>query len=213
MIRERTIGVLDFSHDFLFCLNIALLVRLISVNHSLSSFEPNLKFRVNSALDLNSNSYVGGYIAFFVLAAVLAVVLCALLWILMSFVSSVFRLYYGFLSLIALPLIWLVTSSIHRILPGLANPPHIWLFLELVAVVACSVLFFVRQWPFPAWASVALVAVHFVLWGWLLTGGIYFWLAPAKLIFPLASFASCIAWGIYLARRQFPSATPAERRS
>lgn len=187
---------LEISHDFLFSLNIALLVRLVNAQTSLSTLEPDFTFRINAALGLNPHMYFGGYIAFFVLALGLASALYVLLWILASFVSTFFRSSYGFVSMTALPLTWLASTTIHQVLPGLPNPPRAWLLLELVAVVICSVLFLVRRWPLPDWASVALLAMHFVFWGWLFMGGIYFWLAPTKLVFPLVGFCSCIAWGI-----------------
>src|SRR4051812_7294455 len=100
MTRVRPLAILDISHDLLFCLNAALLMRLVSVQTSLSSLEPNLKFRINSTLGVGPHSNVGGYIAFFLLAAGLAFVLYVLLWLLTAFVGSVFRLYYGFASVI-----------------------------------------------------------------------------------------------------------------
>jgi hypothetical protein len=195
----------EIANDFLFSFNIVLLDRLINAN-TLSSVGPELQLHINNALGLDPDAYVGGYIAFVVFALGIAVVLCGILWTAASFVSTVVRLPYGIVSIAALPVVWISNAISHRIWPGLPNPPKGWLLLEVSAVVISSVLFLVKRWPLPNWATLTLLCLHFALWGWLFMGGVHVWLAPAKLIFPLASLASCIAWGIYVARRPSRSA-------
>lgn len=202
MTQTRTMTTLEASNDLLFCLNLALIVRLVNVQTSLSSLEPNVTFWINSALGLTPQAYLGSYTAFFLIAAGLAFIMYAILRLLISYVSVVFRFSYGFVALIALPLIWLAHATIHEVLPGLPNPPHGWLLVELSAALVCSILFFCGQWPLPSWAGFILIATHFVLWGWLFMGGLYFWLAPVKLLFPLVGFLSCITWSVYVLRRQ-----------
>jgi hypothetical protein len=201
-LLSRT-GNYAYFHEFLFSLNIALLLRWQSARTSFSDLEPRLTWRINAALHLHLHNSVGGYTAFFALALALAlgVFAFASLCAHTSWGEKVLRSIAGVVTLTALPACWLYVTHLFS-MRGLPNPPRIWLFLELGVAIACAVLYLLARWPFPAWTSILLLALHFGFWGWLLLGGLYFWRAPAELSFPLAGFCACLAWGMYVARQR-----------
>jgi hypothetical protein len=104
----------------------------------------------------------------------------------------------GMFSLLALPIHWFYVAHLYYQVTDLPNPPHAWLFLELAVVLVCAVFYLFARWPIPAWGSVALIALHHGLWGWLFLGGPYFWLAPFQTLVPLVSLCSSLAWSLYV---------------
>jgi hypothetical protein len=193
---------LRLTYMFLFAMNIALVIRLEQAQISLSSLESNTKFRINAMLDLDPHSKVGGNTAFLALAVGIGLATWLLLWAVSwnTVVRQLLRSIAGVGSLVALPVAWLYIAHRHGVPAGLPNPPSAVLYLELAAATVCSILYLLSIWRLPVWSSIALLGVHFVLWGWLLLGGPYFWLMPVELLFPLVGFSSSLAWGIYVAR-------------
>jgi hypothetical protein len=98
-----------------------------------------------------------------------------------------------------------------------------WLICELVAVLACALLFSLDKWPVPAITSLVVCALHFGFWSWL-TGmhvnipdeGRRYWSVralqhgPLWLAFLLSiwffwafavlGFLATLTWGFYLRR-------------
>jgi hypothetical protein len=195
---------LRYTHEFLFSMNIGLTAMWRETQQrGLSSFmlrEIYLEFKVNTWLHLYPSSNVGGYIVFFALALSLALCICLLLRLLsQTFLANWFlRSVAGPVSLIALPACWFYVSRVFGVLPGLPDPPGIWLLLEMAMAVVCAMLYLYGKWPLPEWISIALVAVHFSFWHWLVTGGPYFWRLPAELALPITAFCSTLVWGVYI---------------
>ena len=190
-------------HEFLFSMNIALILRWEHAQTSTSESALTLQSWINRVLYLHQHSNVGGYAAFYLLALVEAIAIFVILQGL-SFAPSarrVFLLSAGIVSLLALPIAWL--HFIHRY-PGLQGSaalpdlPRWWLFAELLATVAGAVFFLRRRPSLQGRLGVLSVTVHFVIWGWLFLGGPYFWLAPAKLVIPITGFCSCLVWAAYV---------------
>jgi hypothetical protein len=70
-----------------------------------------------------------------------------------------------------------------------------YLILETAAAVACFVLYLSRKWPISDWVTVALVTLHYALWGWV----IFQLFAPAfwASILSTVPFCSGLAWMLY----------------
>jgi len=203
---EQSSGYLGYLRDFLISLNVALIAKWQDGNRPVNPLtgllgfhELEIKSAGNAFFKVHPHSNVGGYIAF------LAVVLPWALFIfvvlrLASFsrlMKSVLRPVGGFISLAAIPVAWLFLPPISRL--GLPIPPHGLLTLELLVVLVIASLFVWRNWIVPSWLTAGLLVLHFVLWGWLLMGGPYFWLDPFYLIFPAAGLTSCLVWGLFYA--------------
>jgi len=204
---DQSRGYLGYLLDFLISLNVALIAKwqdgsrpVNPLTGLLGFHELEIKSAVNAFFKVHPHSNVGGYIAF------LAV---ALLWTLFIFVvlrlasfsrliKTVLRPVGGFISLAAIPGAWLLLPPVSRL--GLPNPPHGLLTLELLVVVVIASLFVWRNWLVPSWLIVGLLVLHFVLWGWLLMGGPYFWLDPFYLIFPATGLASCLMCGLFYSK-------------
>jgi hypothetical protein len=188
-----------YLHEFLFSLNIALVVRWKSAATSLSPLEPNLQFRINGALHLQPNSHFGGYAAFFALVLVVALSIFTVLRLFSRtrLAEEVLGSIAGPVSLVALPVCWLYVTYLFPLPRGLPNPPRAGLFIELAGATVCAVLYLWEKRPFLGWKEFALLLLHFCFWGWLFLGGFYFWRSPIKLIFPLAGFCSCLVWAKY----------------
>jgi hypothetical protein len=98
------------------------------------------------------------------------------------------------------------------------HEPHIeahsfWLFLELAIILICTVLYYLRRWPIPAWVSIFLLSLHFSIWGWVTGcylnpfsevhyysfGGLAFWFDSMFCFgFPVLGFLSSLTWGMYV---------------
>jgi hypothetical protein len=192
-------------HEFLFSLNLALVVMLEGnqkpnrVFSLLESTELPLQLRINGSLHLYPHDRVGANIAFLTLALGLTVLIFLLLRAssTTSFVTEFLRSIAGFVSLLALPISWLFVA--HLLGPPFmtSNPPPALLLLELAVVIVCAILYAYGRWPIPAWFTIALLALHYTLWGWIVSGGPYFWHDPFTLIFPIAGFCSSTIWVLY----------------
>ena len=195
-----------YIHQILFCLNLALVLKLEGnqkPNKFFSFFESGespLKSKINASLQLHPHHSFGANLAFLLLALVITLLLFIVLRILLtsSFLKNVFQSTAGVISLIALPAGWLWVSRLIGIGEPFPNGPRWALYLELSAVAACAVLYFAGKWVLPSWLTVTLLAVHFGCWDFLLSGGPYFWRDPFRLIFPLAGFFATFSWGIHL---------------
>lgn len=198
------------TNEFLFSLNIALLVRLVNARTSFSNLESRLQWRINRTFGLNLHSYVGAYAAFFVLAIVLAVCIFAFLRLCSASLlgAKVLRSVAGIISVAALPICWLYLTRLYSP-PVLPNPPHVMLLMELGGAIVCTALYLLVKWPLPVWSSVLLLILHFGFWGWLFVGGPYFWRAPEQLVFPVVSLCACIAWATYMAQQRSTVTTSA----
>jgi hypothetical protein len=189
-----------YLHEFLFSLNAALVFRLTSARTSFSNLESRLKWQINDVLHLGAHSNVGGYTAFFALALGLALGIFVVLRLCSRtlLARELLRSVAGIVSLLALPVSWLYATHLFPVPRTLPNPRDPWIFLELVATMACAVFYLFARWPLPGWTGVLLLALHFGFWTWLSLGGPYFWRAAADLIFPTVGFFSCLAWGSYV---------------
>ena len=200
-------GRLRFAHEILFCLNLALALKLEGnqkPNKFFSFFESGeslLAFRINTHLHLHPHHAFGADFAFLLLGLVLASLLFVLLQILLtsSFLKNLFRSTAGMISLIALPFAWVLASWV-TIGPPVVNPPHWLLYLELATVASCGQLYFAGTWRLPQWLTITLLAVHFAFWSDVVSGGPYFWHDMFTLIFPLAGFLATLLWGIEVSR-------------
>ena len=209
-----------YIHDFLFCLNLALVLKLEGnqkPNKFFSFFESGeslLQSKINASLHLHPHHSFGANLAFLLLALVLALLLFVVLRVLLtsSFLKNVFHSTAGVISLIALPVGWLWVSRLIGIAAPLPNPPRWALYLELSAVAAYAVLYSVGRWVLPLWLTMTLFAVHFGYWDFLVSRGPYFWLDPFSLIFPFVGLLATIAcgWGLSLSKTSSPpNAKPA----
>jgi hypothetical protein len=195
-----------YLHEFLFSLNIALVIRWKSAAASLSPLEPTLQFRINGALHLQPNSHFGGYAAFFAIVLVVALSIFTVLRLFSRtlLAKEALRSIAGPVSLVALPACWLYVTYLLPLPRGLPNPPRAGLFIELAAATVCAVLYLWEKRPFLGWKRISLLLLHFCFWGWLFLGGFYFWRLPIQLIFPLAGFCSCLAWAKYVVELSDP---------
>ena len=198
---------LQLLHEFLFSVNIGLIARLAMAYANYYQTEAALKLWFNRHLHLHPHSDVGGNAAFLLLALGITLGVFVVLRVFSrTFLSRAFLLYTaGIVSAVALPFSWLYGAYLHEPLPGLPDPPHALLMLELVAVTICAILYLLAKWPLPKWGSVLLLILHYGFWGWLLLGGPYFWLGSFKLIFPLAGLCSSVTWGFYVSRQLRPA--------
>ena len=193
---------LRYVHEFLFSLNAGLVTRWLMAQANYAESELTIKGWINRRLHLHPHSDIGGNVAFLVLALGVALGTFLLLRVLSrtAWLNHFLRSVTGIVSLVALPASWLYRAHVYRPVPGLPNPPHILLFLELAAATSCIVLYLYAKWPLPGWGSVALLILHFSLWGWLFLGGPYFWFDPLHSVFPLAGSCSVLAWALYVSQ-------------
>jgi hypothetical protein len=197
-------GRLRHAHEILFCLNLALVFKLEG-NQSPNGFlslldfgEITLQSRINSYLHLHPHHAFGANTAFLLLVLVLASLMFVLLRVLLasSLIARVFNSVAGVISLVALAIGWLCVAGRIGVTPPLPNPPHWLLYLELVAVAGCAVLYFAGTWRIPVWLTIVLLALHFAYWGFIVSGGPYFWREPFRLVFPVAGFFATLFWGL-----------------
>jgi hypothetical protein len=209
-VGRKALGAkqLRYAHEALFALNLALVLKLEGNQvpnrfFSVLDFgEASLQSRINRYFQLHPHSAVGGNIAFIVPALVLALLLFALIRIAVasSLIRKVFVSAAGIVSLIALPVVWLSVVRLIGVAPPLPNPPHLLLYFELFTATACAFLYLYAYWPIPGWVSIAMLAVHFGFWDWIISRGPYFWLNPFSLIFPLTGFFATLLWAITVSR-------------
>ena len=121
------------------------------------------------------------------------------------------RILAGMLALAALPLVYLCFSW--TFLSGGSGIRGWWPIVELVAMLCCGVLYYLRTWPPPTILIVTLLALHFSLWS-LVTGTYvnvrfeiqhYGLTNPAFYVsmmfyfgFPVLGFLSGLAWTGYV---------------
>jgi hypothetical protein len=194
-----------YSCEALFALNIAVVAKLqgnqmpnaVFSFHEIGQFV--LQVRINTLLHLHPHNRVGGEAAFFIYAVMWALIIFVALRFLSHSVAATqfLRWAAGIISLLALPISWLFVGTA----PTLPDPTHPLLVLELILATAFAVLYQVSKWPFPTWSTVFILALHFALWGWLLAGGIYFWLDPLRPSVAVSGFAATLAWGRYISRQ------------
>jgi hypothetical protein len=166
---------LSFEHRVLFSVNVALVLKLEGnqlPNRFLSFLdfgEAFLQTKVNGLFQLHPHHAVGANTAFIVLALGLATLMLLILTVLLRLPSfeRLSRSTAGIISLVA----WLCVSKLLGIPEPLPNPPHVLLYLELIAASACAVLHLCAKWPTPNWLSLVLLAVHFGFWNWIVSGG------------------------------------------
>jgi len=188
-------------HEALFSINYGLLIRWVMAQANYVASELAIKAWINNLLHLHPHSAVGGNLAFLLLALGVALGIFLLLRVLSSTTlsSEFLRSVAGILSLIGLPAAWFYRAHLYRLTVIVSGPTRVLLWLELLITTICVVLFLYGKWFFPGWASVVPLVFHFSLWGWLLLGTPYFWLAPFQSLFPLAGFCSALAWFLYAA--------------
>lgn len=193
--RERWLWELAFA------LNVALVARIeISLKPGLFK----LQVRINDLLHLHYHDGAAGYfhnrVAGYLDAYRDALVWGLFIFLVLRLISPIslaerfLRWAAGLVCLALLPASWLYVGAG----PTLPDPPHFWLYLELVMVCVCACLYVMNKWPAPIWASAALLGLHFIFWGWLFLGGPYFWLDMFRTVVPLVGFASSLVWGCYL---------------
>ncbi len=196
-----------YAHEFLFSLNVALVAKLEGnqePNRLFSFFdsgEISLQSKINGFLHLHPHHAVGANTAFLILA--LGMALCIFLVLRIAsrtrVTEQLVRTAAGIVSLLVLPIAWLSVTNLLGAASGLPNPSHPLLWLELLIVTVCAVLYLDARWPFPQWFGLLLLAVHFGFWNWIVSGGQYFWRDPFRLAFPLAGFAATVLWALYVA--------------
>jgi hypothetical protein len=145
-----------------------------------------------------SAEYRGRYSAFFILALGLALCIFAALSI-GSFNSLLRRTILSLAGPISVGALPISSIYVSNRFPNLSNLPRIWPLAETVIAILCCGLYLRRTRPFWLWG--ALVTLHFGFWAWLFLGGIYFWLSPMKLVFPLVGLSAVVAWGFYISGR------------
>jgi len=181
-------------YEIAFSLNLALVVKFVDVNSSLSSLDPALKLKFNALFGISLHSDVGGYLAFFTLASALGVAIFVVVRV-VSYAprgEESFMWGSGPVSLIAWPTSWLYITRAFPALVGVARP---WLVTELTAAVCFTVFYVAKRRPILQWVGALLLAAHFGLWTRLVYGGPYFWRAPFSLVFPAVGYCACLAWG------------------
>ena len=203
------------AHELLFCLNLALVLKLEG-NQKLSRLTPLLDFgestiqlKVNHYLRLHPDDSFGANLAFLLLALVFAVLMFVLLRILLasSSIRRAFQAVAGVISLIALPLGWFWVAATVGISPPFSNPPHVLLYLELLAAAVCAGAYLIGKWPLPSWVTIALLTAHFAYWDFLVSGGPYFWRNPFRLLFPIVGFLAVLTWGMDVSRSRVSAST------
>jgi hypothetical protein len=200
--HASTKSFIRYAYEFLFALNIGLVVRWVMAQANY--FESELKIQVwlSAHLHLHPHSQLAGHIAFVLLALEIALAAFVLLEI-ASYISSPHALplsIAGIASLIALPLGWVYAARLREPPPGLPTLSNIWLNVELIGTILCAILYILKKWPLPKWAGILLIVLHFALWAWLFPVGA-FWLDPFQSVFPLVGLCSSLAWALYLSDR------------
>lgn len=200
-----------YACEFAFGMYLAFLLRLELEPTGLLRFvefvsATKLQVAINSQLHKGPESQVGAWWAFYVLATALGVII----FLLVEAISIaplgrrllVFAI--GPLTVLLLPLHWLYNSGILIYAIALPNPPHVWLWLELVTAVSCAIFYAVSPKGWHIWAGVTLLVLHFNLWGWLFLGGASLWRGGFECAFPLLGLLSGLAWGIYRGKGAHP---------
>ncbi len=197
---------LRLVHEALFSLNIGLMTRWVMAQANYYLAELKIQLWVNRHLHLHPHSNVGGYGAFLTLALAMAFSIFLLLRLASHtlLAKELLRSAAGIVSLLTLPASWLYVTRLYPQPPGLPYAPRVWLLVELAGAVAGAAVYLYAKW-FSAWLNVGLLVLHFGFWGWLFLGGLYFWLAPFQLVFPLAGLCSSLAWGLYVSRQRAES--------
>lgn len=186
-------------------LNIAFVCKWLGNKVPVPSFfdfrgESYLQAVINRLLHVHPHSSWGGDISFLVFTLLLAAVIFAAVR-LFSFNQNLRKLFLpitGVVSLIALPVAWIYVAERYLRSSLFPNPSHVLLSLEILAVAIGSILYLNSKWPFPTWFTIFLLLLHFGLWDWLSAGGLFFWLAPFSLLFPIAGLFSSLSWGYYV---------------
>jgi hypothetical protein len=196
-----------YAHEALFSINAGMIIKLFrnltlgrsSIGAADVRLEQNLQWGINTHIHRFPQSSVGGYAAFTLLALIAAgtIFVVLRLFSLIRLEDRFLRLCAGLLSAILLPTCWLYVSALNPPPRGLPSPPLVLLAFELGCIVSW-ILLYLRYKPGPNWFNIALLALHFVFWGWLLLGGPFFWRDPFKCIFPAMGFASVFAWSLYV---------------
>ena len=197
---------LRYAHDLLFSLNLSLVLKLEG-NQAPNRFfsvldfgETSLQSTINAYLHLHPHHSVGANIAFMLLALALTLFVFVVLQILRAnrFMGRLFRSVSGIVSLVALPVSWLWATHLIGVARPLPNPSRTFLYLELITAALCASLYLYAKWPVPGWITIAILALHFGYWNYLVSAGPYFWRETFRLIFPLAGFLATLLWGIYI---------------
>lgn len=194
-VRGRRLRIV---YEFLLSLNLGLLARWAMAQANYASSEIRIKEWVNARLGLHPHSNIGGNTAFLLLALEVTLAVFLVLRVLSrTALSNQFLLVAGgILSMLSLPVSWFYRAYLYELLPGVPNPPHFWLYIELTAVVAFVMLYLLSNSPLPAWTAIGMVVFHFALWACLFPIGAP-WLDPLPSIFPLAGLCSSLAWIFY----------------
>lgn len=195
---DRTAGntTVTLLYDFLLALYIALVGRWVMVQMSWSHLEDRMAWRVNARLHRLPDANIGGLIVFFAISVGLAFIILVTLRLLRAShrFTRVLAFTAGPICVALLPVAWLLVAHVSPPPPGLPNPPHALLIVEL-SVVTLGVAICAHSSGFVRNSLAALLLVaHFVFWGWVFLGGLYVWLDPVKTVFPLVALGSSLAW-------------------
>ena len=194
--------------EALFSLNVAALAMLaaeMKPNRYLSvllSGEANLKITLNHILAQHPHSNIGGNIAFLSMALIWAIPLFLLFQISVWETPSRWFFNYpaGVLSLIALPLVWLLGRVYFTTNPDELVIHRYLIFLELLIALICGIAYAYGFFLTTGWITSGLLVLHFFFWCWVIFGSIRFWLDPFRLVFPLLSAIAAYAWGVLVSR-------------
>jgi hypothetical protein len=157
---------------------------------------------------LHPHSNVGGDIATFALTLALALCLFFIVRLLSTFslMKAFLRSVAGFASVAALPVCWLYTNYVQwhlsriPLAPGVHGPALPWPLVELAVVLLSILIYLWARWPFPAWASVALIVLHWAFWGWRFFARGTF--SYPGIVFPLIGLGSTLAWAMYVSQQR-----------
>jgi|SRR5690348_5570194 len=202
---EKTgLRYLTVVHEFLFSLNLGLVLRLGMQYAGYVETESALKRVLNGLFRLHPHSNIGGNAAFVLLSFEIALGGFLVLRILARLALTRLFLIYaaGIVSIVALPCVWLYGSHLHAPVPGLPDASHVLLGLEISFAAICAVAYLLAKSPPLEKAIFLLLFLHFALWAWLFPVGTAFWHDPFNLIFPLGGFSSSLTWASYVAHSE-----------
>jgi hypothetical protein len=206
--------------QFLSALNVTIVLKWISnhaPSHSFLTFatEGEVQRYVNRVLQVGAHSQIGGWFSYLLVVTLIGLFIftCIRLLARTDVGAAILFPITGIVSLVALPMGWLYVAVATPRDSGLPNIPLFIAILEILVVMAGWFLFIGEKQSLPKSVSLLLLLLHFVFWGWLSIGGLYFWLDPLRLIYPAAGIAACLAWGTHLAHNKISVTTPVTHSS
>ena len=210
--RERS-RLWRCAYELAFALNFSFLARVVSDGTTgiLSRFdfvsEEAIAWHINTYLHRVPDSRVGGIWGFIIPSIIQGIIVFVALEAASAYapIRRLLNCVAGPISTIALPVVWLlIRAPINSASPGLPNPPHSWLWAEVIAALLYAICYLWLKALRSGWLAATPLVLHFALWSWLFWGGLYFWRDPFGCIFPLLGFLSVLLWGRQVSRSPEP---------